>query len=422
MKKVILIIFPVFLFLTFLFLKPNTVKAQDLEVTCNGVGSCTLSSTDPLFSISQDNLWYPGKSIDKTLRITNSSTTDSIVISTNTQKYQVDESSCQLDKQLLLSIVGPNFVSWAGSLNDFYNKTSLLQLGDFSPVSSGDYVFTITLSKDTDNACQNRTTSFDLLLNFSGETIVHTPSPTSAITNVSGQVLGASVSAPVCTDIAPKGAPTLISAVGGTNSVTLTWSPAPDPVTYYLVTYGTSPGAQTYGNPNVGGHGTSGYTINGLSGGTTYYFRVRAGNGCMPGSFSNELSANVAGGFIAGPAEGFVQGVLGAQTEQKESESPLITPTPGVKGASCQNNYYWWLPLAIEAVFLAVYLYWLTKKGIKTKQWLVIPFIIAAVSQIAHVVTGCSCTSSIWCSKYIFINLAILLLSTSYGLYKSRRF
>ncbi len=102
---------------------------------------------------------------------------------------------------------------------------------------------------------------------------------------------GGNPGAPVCNDVAPAGAPTLISVIAnGNNSVTLTWTPAIGPVSYYLVAYGTQPGVYLYGNPNVGGSGTTSYTVNNLSGGTTYYFVVRAGNGCMPGPFSNELS------------------------------------------------------------------------------------------------------------------------------------
>jgi len=84
------------------------------------------------------------------------------------------------------------------------------------------------------------------------------------------------------------------------------------------VTYGTSSGSQAYGNPNVGSSSTTSYTVTGLSGGTTYYFRVRAGNGCMPGDYSNERSTTPSGGFIAGVAPGFEEGVLGEMTSAKE--------------------------------------------------------------------------------------------------------
>jgi len=134
-------------------------------------------------------------------------------------------------------------------------------------------------------------------------------------------------SAPTCNDQKPGNAPVLLSAVSNSaNSITLNWAGANDPVSYYLVTFGTQPGQQLYGNPNVGGNGTTSYTINSLPGGRTYYFKVRGGNGCMPGDYSNEVSGVVTGGFIArgGTPAGFAQGVLGAQTQ--------ITPTVGPTG------------------------------------------------------------------------------------------
>ncbi|MEK7633717.1 MAG: Ig-like domain-containing protein [Patescibacteria group bacterium] len=140
-------------------------------------------------------------------------------------------------------------------------------------------------------------------------------------------------SAPVCNDTKPASAPFGLTAISGLNSVTLTWNKASDPVSYYLVTYGTSSGSQTYGNPNVGGSSTTSYTITNLSGGATYYFKVRAGNGCKPGDFSNEASATPSGGFVEGVAPGFEAGVLGAATESANLAGKEPTPTATVINA-----------------------------------------------------------------------------------------
>ena len=145
----------------------------------------------------------------------------------------------------------------------------------------------------------------------------------------SGGGSGVAGVAPVCGESNPGSAPTLLSVVpSGANSLTLNWGKAQDPVTYYLVTYGTQAGEQLYGNPNVGGSDTTSYTINNLSGGKRYYFQVRAGNGCMPGTYSNELSAVAGGRVITGPAVGFEPEVLGAETTKPETTvTPTLNPT-----------------------------------------------------------------------------------------------
>jgi len=110
-----------------------------------------------------------------------------------------------------------------------------------------------------------------------------------------------------CTASKPGSAPSLLFAAPGNNSVTLTWSKATNPVTKYLIAYGATSEAMQYGNPSVGGAGTTFYTVGSLSGGTRYYFKVKAINDCMPGDFSNVLSAVSTGAVTTttGPAEGF---------------------------------------------------------------------------------------------------------------------
>lgn len=132
--------------------------------------------------------------------------------------------------------------------------------------------------------------------------------------------------APVCGDSRPVSAPKLLSATkSGKNEVTLAWSKALDPVSYYLIAYGTKPGVLEYGNPNAGDKNTTRYTVKRLSSDKTYYFKVRAGNGCMPGEFSNEIAAKPSGRKINEPASGFKAGVLGSTKQDAKIKQDIKT-------------------------------------------------------------------------------------------------
>lgn len=141
---------------------------------------------------------------------------------------------------------------------------------------------------------------------------------------------GGSVGAPSCNNEAPKSAPIILSAITtGQNEVTLNWEKAKNPVTHYVIAYGLEKGKPLYGNPNVGN--VSSYAVKGLSGGVTYYFKVRAGNDCMSGAYSEEIGVKVGGKFIKGPAQNFKPGVLGKTTAVKSISTPAPVASPLAK-------------------------------------------------------------------------------------------
>jgi len=200
--------------------------------------------------------------------------------------------------------------------------------------------------------------------------------------NGSGGSGGGNPSAPTCNDAAPGSAPVLIRVDRGENSATLYWTKAADPVSYYLVAYGTASGNYQYGNPNVGDKNTTSYTVNNLNGGVTYYFAVRAGNGCRPGSFSNELSESVTGGVVFGQAFGFFPGVLGIDdrlgkgvfSESGEGEVIGVGNTEVICG-----RCIWWQILLGEAALLALY-YFLVRKNEYFRRHLVIGALVGALA------------------------------------------
>ena len=108
-----------------------------------------------------------------------------------------------------------------------------------------------------------------------------------------------STSTPSCTDQAPGAkAPWLYGAIAqDSGSVLLYFTEADNPVNKYVLEFGTKSGDYPYGVQDMGINirGQMTYLVKSLSSGTTYYFKVRGGNGCATGSWSNEISATTKG-------------------------------------------------------------------------------------------------------------------------------
>lgn len=400
MAKIVLKILFIFLFL---FVISNSVMAADLTVTCNA-SDCTPDSSPAIFPSTE--IWYPGKTLTKTVNLANISGDPIDLNITNADTSTTGDLDQVMNLTIKRVLTGINVFD--DTVGNFYGTS--IDLPTLSNGTNEDYEFVAVMNSSAGNTYQSKETKFDLLFNFT----VGTAPLSSSSDGGGGTVAGAS--APVCSDQKPGSAPTLQSAVAGVNSVTLSWSQASSPVSYYLVTYGISPSNNAYGNTNVGGAGVTSYTVSGLSGGVTYCFLVRAGNGCAPGDFSNQICATPGGGFVSGPAAGFEAGVLGVATESAKL-SGTATKTPGsVKGESTKvcKSCIWWQILVGELIALVLYYFMLVKGNITRRKYLV-AFLIPVVAYIVFFLLNWSCgrsfifivSSSFFCKYFIIFDLVV---------------
>ena len=225
-----------------------------------------------------------------------------------------------------------------------------------------------------------------------------------------------------CTAPKPGSAPKLISAVPHDKSVTLTWTEAQDPVTYYLLAYGTSPNSFEYGAPNVGGRETTSYTVSELKNGVKYYFRVRAVNDCKPGKFSNKITAvpgapaNTVSGvkktISGGPNLSIYKPVLGASAAASpkptgKKQEAIIVQTESQKpcGIFCSP----WSLLAGEAFLLFFYFYSAHRFASLRS---IFSIIIPAVIYLVFLTRYGTCSSQDFSCKY-FLPLSALIFMLS---------
>lgn len=144
-----------------------------------------------------------------------------------------------------------------------------------------------------------------------------TPTPTGSSTSLSDPIslTSTTMEASVCQETKPTNAPWLYGAVTrGTTSIEVFFTDADEPYDHYALEYGTAPGNYQWAATDIGGSGTRTYIVESLQPNTTYYFRVRAGNGCATGEWSNELSATTKSRFW-----GFSGGTLDTETIDVET-------------------------------------------------------------------------------------------------------
>ncbi len=101
----------------------------------------------------------------------------------------------------------------------------------------------------------------------------------------------------------------------------------------FAVEYGRTTGGYEYSYDDVAGGNDRTLMVGSLDTGSKYYFRVRAGGGCMPGPWSGEMAVQLPGSGIGGVRITNVSPVVPAATETPmPGGENLISPVPAEQG------------------------------------------------------------------------------------------
>lgn len=100
-----------------------------------------------------------------------------------------------------------------------------------------------------------------------------------------------------CNDTVPSGLTLWLyeANANSSSSVTLRFINYQNPIDRFVLEYGLNTNSYQFGLDNIMGSSTNSLTVNHLSPDTKYYFRIRPGNGCATGTWSNELSVKTRG-------------------------------------------------------------------------------------------------------------------------------
>jgi len=396
MKKLLKVLL-VFSALPSFFLSPKLSRAQsvpDVVITCDQ-GGCD-DVPGPLFS--EDDM-YPGLEVTKSIEAVNNYGQE--------RDFAVEAlkltSTGNLDQVLTIEIKeseSGNVVYTKNVLANFIGQHHVLSSVSNLTEESKIYQVTVGLPTWVGNDYQDKNLSFDLNLGFEMMEVEETPTPTLTPTTTPTTTSGPSgpTNTPVpsdngCTADMPSDINDL-TAVGGINTATLSWSPS-SPVTHYEIRYGLSTGDYLYGSGNIGN--VTSYVVSGLSAGFTYYFQVVPINDCQAGNWSNEATAEISSGTVLveegetpPPATGFGE-VEGEQTEpgQVSGEGQAPPSEEGqTAGVETEKRCFWWLLNILALIINSLFVYKKREDLEENKKLWFVPLVLSLVAffgdKIAH--------------------------------------
>lgn len=324
MKRVFL---TVLIGLAVLFLTQTALAADD-NISCTESG-CTPSTITHFFSSSE--VWYPGKTITKTIQITNTSGSGQKI---GADTYN-ESTTGGLDQEINLVITRlDSSVAWSGLLSAFYANGETELLSNLGSGSSEIFAFTATMDTTAGNEFQNTSTQFDLTLGFISPLTGKTSSLSTSCTNSSFDAImelkyDGVLQSGINVKFTYKGE--VLEAVTGSNGK-------------------AQVGYSHTGDDTVKAEPESGYPSKSVT--------INASS-CAESSSSSSSSVG-----ILGAAAQFFAPFTGGQVGGVATE---ITPTPSggassssssagqVKGASTTCNLIWWQILLGEGLLAALY-------------------------------------------------------------------
>lgn len=162
---------------------------------------------------------------------------------------------------------------------------------------SGDGIVAPATCMVTDGYCQFQATKASYYATVTGFSSNSNTSSSNSSNSSSSSSHSFSQSYYVCGDTKPIGIPDLFQINTKRNNAQLFFTPVNANSSYYLISYGYTEGDERFGVtvPFNYSTGVLNYTVNYLQPNTNYFFKIRTGNGCMPGDWSSTLNAKTTG-------------------------------------------------------------------------------------------------------------------------------
>lgn len=406
MKK----LFFILLSLVFFINVSPVFASNDIEVICDGNGSCNITPDLPIFD---DIAVYPGQTITSQVKVQNTSSYSGDLA------FKIENLTDSLVNPMMDFIISSdkegNDISYGPVTLDLLNNSYIL-LSNFSAGEEKDYYFHAIFDKSAGNDYQNLKTSFDLTLAFDfvkdeqNINISNTSFTTTSVSTTPAQ-------APKCDNdnLFSSGPRNFQIDAQTNNSMTLSWD-AVAGASGYAIFFTRADGESYSVLPSMIPEGATSFTINNLAA-ANYAVEIVAigGNDDLCSSPRSSTSVAIIGGVVSGRPQTEAGEVLGEKTNNDNQEKSNQEKVLGVSD-TCQaeGESLPYILLASQFVMVLVVFVIYRKKPTYLKH-----FVVLAVTGLTillfYLLKNCDCWQEGWwttlvCQWFFILSLALSLI------------